>query len=103
MRSRVAQMHYASRPANGSGTCSAGGHHQGRAGRGHTVAGNRICRQGHPGERGVAGHHQDPDAPTHGFFATLHPKGRMGAVAEIVEAVLYLETAGLARLHQLSG
>jgi len=30
---------------------------------------------------------------THGFFATLHPMGRMGAVAEVVEAVLYLETA----------
>jgi NAD(P)-dependent dehydrogenase (short-subunit alcohol dehydrogenase family) len=29
----------------------------------------------------------------HGFFATLHPMGRMGAVAEVVEAVLYLETA----------
>jgi NAD(P)-dependent dehydrogenase (short-subunit alcohol dehydrogenase family) len=31
---------------------------------------------------------------THDFFATLHPMGRMGAVAEVVEAVLYLETAG---------
>ena len=30
---------------------------------------------------------------THAFLATLHPMGRMGAVAEIVEAVLYLETA----------
>jgi NAD(P)-dependent dehydrogenase (short-subunit alcohol dehydrogenase family) len=30
---------------------------------------------------------------THDFFATLHPMGRMGAVAEVVEAVLYLETA----------
>jgi NAD(P)-dependent dehydrogenase (short-subunit alcohol dehydrogenase family) len=30
---------------------------------------------------------------THGFFATLHPMGRMGAVAEVVEAVLYLETS----------
>jgi NAD(P)-dependent dehydrogenase (short-subunit alcohol dehydrogenase family) len=31
---------------------------------------------------------------THDFFAKLHPMGRMGTVAEIVEAVLYLETAG---------
>src|SRR5216683_3997970 len=30
----------------------------------------------------------------HGFLATLHPVGRMGAIEEIVEAVLYLETAG---------
>ena len=30
----------------------------------------------------------------HDFFAKLHPMGRMGTVAEIVEAVLYLETAG---------
>jgi len=29
----------------------------------------------------------------HAFLATLHPMGRMGAVAEIVEAVLYLDTA----------
>ena len=33
-------------------------------------------------------------AEAHGFLATLHPMGRMGAIAEIVEAVLYLETAG---------
>jgi NAD(P)-dependent dehydrogenase (short-subunit alcohol dehydrogenase family) len=31
---------------------------------------------------------------THDFLATLHPMGRMGAIEEIVEAVLYLETAG---------
>ena len=30
---------------------------------------------------------------THAFLATLHPMSRMGAVAEIVEAVLYLDTA----------
>jgi NAD(P)-dependent dehydrogenase (short-subunit alcohol dehydrogenase family) len=30
----------------------------------------------------------------HGFLATLQPVGRMGAIEEIVEAVLYLETAG---------
>ncbi|MEJ0092678.1 MAG: SDR family oxidoreductase [Methylocella sp.] len=29
----------------------------------------------------------------HGFFATLHPLGRMGEIEEIVEAVLYLESA----------
>ncbi len=31
---------------------------------------------------------------THGFLAGLHPLGRMGEVREIVEAVLYLESAG---------
>src|SRR5262249_34254477 len=31
---------------------------------------------------------------THGFLAGLHPVGRMGEVSEIVEAVLYLESAG---------
>jgi NAD(P)-dependent dehydrogenase (short-subunit alcohol dehydrogenase family) len=30
---------------------------------------------------------------THDFFAALHPVGRMGTVEEIVQAVLYLETA----------
>jgi NAD(P)-dependent dehydrogenase (short-subunit alcohol dehydrogenase family) len=30
---------------------------------------------------------------THSFFATQHPMGRMGVVEEIVQAVLYLETA----------
>ncbi len=31
----------------------------------------------------------------HDLLAKFHPMGRMGAVTEIVEAVLYLETAGL--------
>jgi NAD(P)-dependent dehydrogenase (short-subunit alcohol dehydrogenase family) len=31
---------------------------------------------------------------THAFLAGLHPVGRMGEVAEVVEAVLYLESAG---------
>lgn len=31
---------------------------------------------------------------THTFLAGLHPVGRMGEVSEIVEAVMYLETAG---------
>jgi NAD(P)-dependent dehydrogenase (short-subunit alcohol dehydrogenase family) len=34
-------------------------------------------------------HHPD----THDFFAKLHPMRRMGSVEEVVEAVLYLETA----------
>jgi NAD(P)-dependent dehydrogenase (short-subunit alcohol dehydrogenase family) len=32
-------------------------------------------------------------AETHDFLATLHPLGRMGTISEIVEAVLFLETA----------
>lgn len=31
---------------------------------------------------------------THDFLAKLHPMGRMGEIAEVVEAVLYLESAG---------
>jgi NAD(P)-dependent dehydrogenase (short-subunit alcohol dehydrogenase family) len=31
---------------------------------------------------------------THAQFATLHPLGRMGEISEIVDAVLYLESAG---------
>jgi NAD(P)-dependent dehydrogenase (short-subunit alcohol dehydrogenase family) len=31
---------------------------------------------------------------THAFLAGLHPLGRMGEIGEIVEAVLYLESAG---------
>ncbi|MFZ0266441.1 SDR family NAD(P)-dependent oxidoreductase [Caulobacter sp.] len=33
-------------------------------------------------------------AETHAFLAALHPVGRMGDIRDIVEAVLYLETAG---------
>jgi NAD(P)-dependent dehydrogenase (short-subunit alcohol dehydrogenase family) len=31
---------------------------------------------------------------THGALATLHPVGRMGEISDIVQAVLYLESAG---------
>ena len=31
---------------------------------------------------------------THDFLAGLHPLGRMGETREVVEAVLYLESAG---------
>ena len=31
---------------------------------------------------------------THGFLAALHPVGRLGEIADVVDAVLYLETAG---------
>ncbi len=31
---------------------------------------------------------------THDFLSALHPVGRMGDIADIVEAVLYLESAG---------
>lgn len=30
---------------------------------------------------------------THAFLAALHPVGRMGEASDIVDAVLYLETA----------
>jgi NAD(P)-dependent dehydrogenase (short-subunit alcohol dehydrogenase family) len=33
-------------------------------------------------------------ADTHDFLAALHPLGRMGEIDDVVEAVLYLETAG---------
>ena len=43
----------------------------------------------------VAWNHQAADVSeaTHAAPATLHPVGRMGKVTDIVEAVLYLETA----------
>ena len=31
---------------------------------------------------------------THDFLSALHPVGRMGDISDIVEAVLYLESAG---------
>ncbi len=31
---------------------------------------------------------------THGFLAALHPVGRMGEMSDIVDAVIYLDTAG---------
>jgi NAD(P)-dependent dehydrogenase (short-subunit alcohol dehydrogenase family) len=31
---------------------------------------------------------------THGFLAALHPVGRMGEIADVVDAVLYLDSAG---------
>ena len=31
--------------------------------------------------------------PTHDFLAQLHPLGRIGEVKDIVDAVLYLESA----------
>ena len=31
---------------------------------------------------------------THGFLAALHPVGRMGDIADVVQAVLYLDSAG---------
>jgi NAD(P)-dependent dehydrogenase (short-subunit alcohol dehydrogenase family) len=34
------------------------------------------------------------DPKTHEYLGNLHPVGRMGDIADIVEAVLYLETAG---------
>ncbi|MGO4549787.1 SDR family NAD(P)-dependent oxidoreductase [Lysobacter sp. 2RAF19] len=33
-------------------------------------------------------------AETHGFLAALHPVARMGEISDIVQAVLYLESAG---------
>jgi NAD(P)-dependent dehydrogenase (short-subunit alcohol dehydrogenase family) len=30
----------------------------------------------------------------HPFFASLHPMGRMGEISEIVDAILYLDSAG---------
>ena len=30
---------------------------------------------------------------TYSFFASLHPMGRMGEISEIVDAILYLESA----------
>jgi len=53
----------------------------GRGNRADTVALGVIRTPMHPAE-------------THDFLAALHPLGRMGEIDEVVEAVLYLETAG---------
>jgi len=53
----------------------------GRGIRANTVALGVIRTPMHPAE-------------THDFLAALHPLGRMGEIDEVVEAVLYLETAG---------
>ena len=53
----------------------------GRGIRANTVALGIIRTPMHPAE-------------THDFLAALHPLGRMGEIDDVVEAVLYLETAG---------
>ena len=53
----------------------------GRGIRANTVALGIIRTPMHPAE-------------THDFLAALHPLGRMGEIEDVVEAVLYLETAG---------
>jgi len=53
----------------------------GRGIRANTVALGVIRTPMHPAE-------------THDFLAALHPLGRMGEIDDVVEAVLYLETAG---------
>lgn len=53
----------------------------GRGIRANTVALGVIRTPMHPAE-------------THDFLAALHPLGRMGEINDVVEAVLYLETAG---------
>jgi hypothetical protein len=39
---------------------------------------------------------------THDFLAALHPLGRMGDIGDVVEAVLYLETAGFVTRRLMS-
>jgi NAD(P)-dependent dehydrogenase (short-subunit alcohol dehydrogenase family) len=55
--------------------------YSGRGIRVNAVAPGAICTPMHPVE-------------THGFLATMHPMGRIGEVQEIVDAVLFLESAG---------
>ena len=51
-----------------------------QAGRGHAVSAGIIKTSMHSPE-------------IHPFFASLHPMGRMGEISEIVDAILYLESA----------
>ncbi len=61
----------------------------------NTVACNRVCAARHSCERGRAWRDPNADASveTHEALNALHPLGRMGEIADIVEAVLYLEAA----------
>ena len=54
-----------------------------------------YAKKRHPGERGLARRHQDADACSRNprIPGNLHPVGRMGEARDIVDAVLFLETA----------
>jgi hypothetical protein len=47
------------------------------------------------GECSIGGNYQDSYALARNLFvfASLHPMGRMGEISEIVDAILYLESA----------
>ena len=70
---------------------------QGRPERGDEVARDRIRKARHPRQRGVARHHQDPDACARDARVPVASCIRSAAWAmsrDIVDAVLYLENAG---------
>ena len=82
--------HANSRRAFGAGVAD-----QGRSERRDQIARDRIRQTRYPRERGRAGRHQDADASgeTHAQLDTLHPVGRMGEISDVVDAILYLESA----------
>ena len=59
------------------------------------IARDRVCEARYPGERGRAGRHQVADAPveTYPQLDPLHPIGHMGEISDVVDAILYLESA----------
>jgi len=69
---------------------------KGRPQLGHEGARRRICREGHSLTAVSPGIIKTPmHAPeTHESLAALHPMKRLGEVSDIVEAILYLESAG---------
>ena len=60
------------------------------------IARDRVCEARYPGERGRAGVIKTPMHPaeTYAPLGALHPLGRMGEISDVVDAILYLESAG---------
>ena len=82
--------------ANSGAPVGAGRADQGRPGRGHQVTGRRVRLARHPGQRRLARHHPDADAPggkLPGLGGQLPPLGRVGQVSDVVDGILFLESS----------
>jgi NAD(P)-dependent dehydrogenase (short-subunit alcohol dehydrogenase family) len=97
----------AGRAAHGGAARSAHGPGQGRPQRRDAVAGNRIRPVRPARERGRPRRHPHlhARARNYPFLAGLQPVGRMGETQDVVDAVLYLETATFVtgQIHHVDG